>query len=109
MSPAFKTIEKNVFYDKQKMKAIKDMADEPSKAEEKALEYLQGTEGFDSYMDKVGAGPGSMKGLANNTTTVDMEEKGTQTKQQMQNNLKEKFGLNLGSVSQKMGGQIKRF
>lgn len=37
-------IEKTIFYSKQKMNVFKQIEEEPAKGEEKALEYLQGTD-----------------------------------------------------------------
>jgi len=107
--PAFTGIQKQVYYAKQKMNVFKEMEEEPSKAEDKAMEYLQGTEGFDKYMDKATAGPNSMQSLGTNPTAGDLQKMGLQTKQQVQAALQQKFGSNLGALSQKMGDQIKAF
>ena len=106
---AFTAVEKNVFYGRQKIKALKDIVDEPSKVEEKAFEYLEGTEGFENAMDGIGQSSRSMHGMPNNTSSSELEKMGFQTKQQVQNSLKEKFGSNLSGVSQKTGNQIKQF
>lgn len=105
----FTSLEKKAFYAKQRMKELKNISEEPTKAEEKALEYLQGTEGFDAHMDNIGKGPGSMKGLSSNTTSTELEKMGFQTKKQVEGSLKEKFGKNLGGVTKKIGGQVKEF
>lgn len=107
--PAFTGIQKQVYYAKQKMNVFKEMEEEPSKAEDQAMEYLQGTEGFDKYMDKATAGPNSMQNLGPNATAADLQKMGLQTKQQVQAALQQRFGSNLGGLSQKMGDQIKAF
>lgn len=103
-NPAFKGIEKQVFYGKSKMKVFKEMENDPTVAEEQALEYLQGTEGFDKYMS--GGGAGSANGLSGMDANQ-MEKMGYQTKQMMQKNLTEKFGSNLGGITDKMSGELK--
>jgi hypothetical protein len=105
----FTGIEKQFYYTKQKMNVFKQMEEDPSAAEDKAMEYLQGTEGFDKYMDKATAGPNSMQNLGPNATAADLQKMGLQTKQQVQAALQQKFGSNLGGISQKMGDQIKAF
>ena len=108
--PGLTGIEKQVFYGKAKMKAYKEMAEEPSKAEEKALEYLQGMPGFDKSMEKAGKGDGvSMQSLSGDATSEDMEKMGLQTKKQLQSSLTEKFGKNLGGVTGKMGSQLSKY
>lgn len=107
--PVLTGIEEQVYYTKQKMNVFKQMEDDPSAAEDKAMEYLQGTEGFDQYMDKATAGPNSMQSLGANATAADLQKMGLQTKQQVQAALQQKFGNNLGGLSQKMGDQIKAF
>ena len=108
--PVLTGIEKQVFYGKAKMKAYKDMADDPSKAEDKALEYLEGRPGFDKYMDKAGAGDGkSMQSLSPDATSADMENMGFQTKQQMQAGLNQKLGKDMGGFSTQMSKGVKIF
>lgn len=107
--PGFTGIEKQVYYAKQKMNVFRQMEEDPSAAEDKAMECLQGTEGFDKYMDKSTAGPNSMQSLGPNATAADLQKMGLQTKQQVQAALQQKFGSNLGGISQKMGDQIKTF
>lgn len=97
------SIEKNVFYTKGKMNVFKQLKDEPSKAEEKALEYLQGQPGFDKYLQ----GDDGMQGK--NMSSTDLEKMGFQTKQQMTANLQKKFGGNLSGLQENMGGQVKQF
>ncbi|MBE9668118.1 hypothetical protein [Mucilaginibacter boryungensis] len=107
--PAFTGIQKQVYYAKQKMNVFKEMEEEPTKAEDQAMEYLQGTDGFDKYMDKATAGPNSMQNLGPNATAADLQKMGLQTKQQVQAALQQRFGSNLSGLSPKMGDQIKSF
>lgn len=99
----FKGIDKKVFYSKQKLKALKDINEEPTKLEEETLEVLQGTEGFEQALQN----PNSLQSLAGKgATTSDLEKMGYQTKRQMQEQLQKKFGNNLGGLQQNMGKQI---
>ncbi|MGN6568842.1 MAG: hypothetical protein ACTHJ0_12860 [Flavipsychrobacter sp.] len=108
-TPGFTGIEKQVYYAKQKISVFRQMEEDPSAAEDKAMEYLQGTEGFDKYMDKATAGPNSMQSLGPNATAADLQKMGLQTKQEVQAALQQKFGNNLGGIAQKIGDQIKAF
>ncbi len=103
--PGLSGIEKQVFYGKAIMKAFKEIADEPSAAEDKALEYLQGTAGFEKYMSHTDA-PG---GMGVGTDASQLEKMGYQTKQQLQKNLQGKFGENLSGVSKQLGGGLKQW
>lgn len=99
-------IEMNVFYSKCKINAFKDIKDDPSKAEQRAMEYLQGQPGFDKYLQ----GNDGMQGLqGKNMSSADLEKMGFQTKQQMTANLQKKFGGNLSGLQQNMGTQVKQF
>jgi hypothetical protein len=107
---AFTSIEKQVFYGKAKMKAYKDMAEEPSKAEDKVLEYLEGVPGFDKQMDKASMGEGiSMQSLSADATSADLEKMGFQTKRQMQSSLSQKLGGNLSGATAQMSKGLKTF
>ena len=106
--PGFTAIEKQVFYGKSKMKVYKEMDDDPTVAEDKAMEYLQGTDGFDKAMSNDGAA-GSMQSLGGNADASQLEKMGYQTKGQMQKNLQGKFGGNLGNVAKQVNGTIKDF
>ena len=101
-----KSIQKQTFYSNEKIQAYKQIADEPSLAEEKALEYLQGKEGFDqalSYTEGT-----SMKNL-NGKSIDELEKMGFQTQRQVQENLQKKLGNNVGPIQQRMGGQIQEY
>lgn len=99
-------IQKQVYYAQEKMKAWKQLSDDPDEAEEKALEYLQGTEGFSSYLNQDNKAFG---GLGNNATAADLQRMGFQTKDQVSNMLQEKLGSNLQNVQQQMGQQIQDY
>lgn len=98
----FKSIDKQVFYAKEKIKVFKQINDEPSKVEEQALEMLQGQQGFDQLMDKASGRPTTNS----NMTASDLEKMGYQTKRQVNEQLQQKFGSNLGGIQQSMGKQI---
>lgn len=100
------SIQKNVYYAKEKMKAWRELADDPDKAEEQAMEYLQGVEGFQDYLN---TNKSAFGGLGNSATAADLQRRGYQTKGQMQQMLQEKFGGNLQAVQQSMGEQVQQF
>jgi len=101
-------ISKELFYAKSKISEWKKMADDPSKAEELALEYLQGTRGFDASMKSALSG-GQGKGMAGATSADDLEKMGFQTKRMMNDALKQKFGNNLSAVQGSMGKDVKQW
>lgn len=96
--PALKLIEKDLFYSKSRMAAWKKVADEPSVAEGKALEYLQGTKGFSFAEEKTG-----MQAASNE---ADLEKMGFHTKRQLNQQLQKQFGDNLGNMQQQVGKQV---
>lgn len=101
-------IEKSIFYSKQKMNVFKQIEEDPSKGEEKALEYLQGTDGFDKAMNDFG--PGSMQSLAGSSASAsDLEKMGFQTKKQIQDHLLQVSGNNMTNLTQGMTGQVKEW
>jgi hypothetical protein len=103
--PGFTGIEKQVFYGKAKMKVFKDMAEDPTIAEDKAMEYLKGTEGFDKEMSSAtqGSGGGSMSGLSSDQ----LAQAGFQTKQLVQKSLQNSFGTaGLSNISKQVSGEI---
>lgn len=101
-----KGIQKNVYYAQEKIKNWKELADEPEDAEAMAMEYLQGTEDFNSYLNK---GEKAYGGLGNNATAEDLQRMGYQTKKQVSDMLQKQLGDNLGAVQQKMGAQIQEY
>lgn len=99
---------RQLFYAREKMKVFKDISEEPSKAEDIALETLQGEQGFEQYMHP--ANPNSMASLAAKGATVtDLEKMGYPTKRQLTANLQKKFGNSLGGMQQKMGSQMQDY
>lgn len=101
----FKAIDKTIFYSNGKINAYKNIADELSKLEERALEYLQGEEGFGEYL--AGGGSKNSMALAGGTTSIDdLEKMGYQTKRQLNEQLMKKTGGNMTGIQDKMFGQI---
>ncbi len=99
-------IEKQVFYAKSKLGIYKQISEDPSIAEEKALEYLQGLEGFDKSLQQ---NDPLSQFAGKNPSSSDLEKMGIQTKQQVTANLQKKFGGDLTGLQQNMGGQVKQF
>jgi hypothetical protein len=98
----FKSIDKQVFYAKEKIKVFKQINDEPSKVEEQALEILQGQQGFDKWMDQASG----RKMPSGSLGASELEKMGYQTKRQIKEQLQQKLGSNLGGIQQSMGKQI---
>jgi hypothetical protein len=109
--PGLTGIQKQIFYAKGRMKAFKDIEEEPTKAEDEAMDYLQGTSGFDKAMKSAtGGGTGSMESLsASGADAAQMEKMGYQTKQQLQGSLQQKFGGSIGSISKQMSGELSQW
>lgn len=101
--PALSGIEQQLFYGKSKMAAWKQVAEEPSKLEEKALEYLQGSAGFDQALSKATTSPNSMQA---GMSADDLEKMGFQTKNSVNKALQEKLGGNIGQVQEQMNAQV---
>lgn len=101
-----KSISKQSFYSNKKIQAYKEVADEPSRAEQRALEYLQGEEGFDQALSFT---EGNSLQNMNGKSLDQLEKMGFQTKRQIQTNLQKKLGGNLQPLQESMGGQIKEY
>ncbi len=101
------SIQKDVFYTKEKIKSYREMADDPDAAEAKALEALQGSETFGKFLnpDKSTA----FGGLGGNASEADLQSLGFQTKSQMNGMLQSALGDNLGKVQQQMSDQISQY
>ncbi len=93
-------IQKTLYYGKSKMQVWKQVASEPSAAEEQALEYLQGAKGFSFHTSGTGNG---MEGAQ---SEADLEKMGFQTKRQLQERTQQQFGNGLSGVQDKLGGQV---
>lgn len=101
-----KNIQKDVYYAGEKIKAWKEVANDPDEAEAKALEYLQGTEGFSEYLNP---NKGAWGGLGSNATAADLERMGFQTKRLTSEALQQTFGNNLSGLQQGMAEQVQQF
>ncbi len=98
-------IDKNVYYAREKIKVFRSISEEPDKAEEAALEILQGQAGFEEALQ--GDNANSLQTLAGKgASTSDLEKMGYKTKRQMQQLLQSKFGSNLGGLQEGMSKQI---
>src|SRR5690606_6169092 len=102
--PALLGIEKEVFYAREKAKVFQEMAQEPSAAEEKALEYLRGVDGFEKALIYQNTGVNRMQQAAH---VEDMEKMGFQTRRQLSAWLQKQFGSNFSGVQEKMSDEIK--
>lgn len=103
---SIKSILKQNYYSGEKVKSFKDIAEEPSKAEDMALEYLMGTKGFSESLK--GSQAQNSNSIAN-ASVSDLEKMGFQTKRQLAQQLQSKFGDNLGGVQENISGQIKDY
>ncbi|UOE51299.1 hypothetical protein MTO98_09435 [Mucilaginibacter sp. SMC90] len=102
------SIQKDVYYAREKIKAYKELADDPDEAEQKALEYLQGTEGFDKYLNS-SSGNNAFGGLGNDASAADLQRLGYQTKSSVSDAIQQKLGDNLGAIQQQMSQQIQQY
>jgi len=105
--PGFTGIEKQVFYAKAKMKVFKEMEDDPTIAEDKAMEYLQGTAGFDKSMNSGGSTAG--QSLGNDASDAEMAKMGYQTKGLVQSSMSKTFGENLGGVAKQLNSGLNNY
>lgn len=101
-----KGIQKDVYYAREKVKNWRELADEPDDAEAKALEYLQGTEGLDKFLQPKNTAFG---GLGNNATAADLQRAGYQTRASVNAMLQKSLGNNLSNVQQQMGQQVQQY
>lgn len=100
-------IEKQVYYGKAQIKAYKNMAEEPSKLEAKAYEFLQGQAGFEEGVDEAVQGNKLLTGAnGGNLSVADLEKMGFQTKRQLNAALQQKFGNSVGAAQQQIGSQL---
>ncbi len=100
--PGLKGIQKDIYYAQERIKAWRNLADDPDAAEEKALEYLQGIEGFELSSNK------GVFGLNEVSSASDLQAMGYQTKEGMSGLLKERFG-SLQIVQESMQGQVNKY
>nr|WP_157536281.1 hypothetical protein [Mucilaginibacter sp. L294] len=99
-------IQKDVYYAREKIRNWKKLTDEPDDAEAEALEWLQGTEGFDKYLKQDNNAFG---GLGNDATAADLQKMGFQTKSSVNSMLQDKLGNSMNTVQQQMAGQIQQY
>lgn len=103
----FAGIDKSVFYSNEKVKVFQQIKDEPSRLEEKSLEYLQGHEGFDNCLK---GNPGGMEALAGKgIDATALQKMGYQTKQQMNAQLQKKLGGSGGGIQQQMSKDVAKW
>lgn len=103
--PGGAVITKDIAIARSKTQEWKALADDPDAAEAKALEYLQGIEGFDKSFQTTSP----YAGLGNNVTAGDLQRMGYQTKNNTAALLQQQFGDNLSKVEQQMGAQIQQY
>lgn len=90
---------------KQQTAYWKRMLEEPDAAEEKALDYLRGIEGFDQQLNPNKQGSNSLAGKS----AAELEAMGYQTKAKVGEQLQQQFGDQLGNISQKANEQLKQY
>ena len=100
--PGLGEIEKEVFYGKSNIAAIKAIANDPNKAEEKALEYLQGVKGFEQMFSSYKEG----MQLPNN---ADLVSQGYQTNSLLQSSFAAKYGAGTSAITEKLNSSIADF
>ncbi len=104
--PTVTGMQKQLYYAKSKIAEWKKIADEPTKAEELALEYLQGTKGFSlNNIAEGGVGSGATTG-SGGLNADDLEKLGYQTKRQVMAGLQQKYGSSLGSMQTNLTKEV---
>lgn len=99
-------IQKDVYYATEKIKAWKKASEDLDEAEEELFEKLQGTPGFESYLN---TNKNAYGGLGNNATAADLEAAGYQLKTSINKQITDKLGNNLGAVQQQMADQVSKY
>lgn len=102
-------MQKELYYAKAKIGEWKKIADDPSLLEEKALEYLQGTKGFDLSMNQSTGSPSPFGGAGGGLSVDDLEKMGYQTKRQLNAALQQKFGGNLQGIQASAGKELDKW
>lgn len=96
LSANLKGINKQSFYYRQKLEGYKNILNDPSILEEKALSYLQTMNGFEAAMSSQSITHGNQasgKGMQQATNVEDLEKMGFQTKRQVKAQMDKQFGL----------------
>lgn len=101
-----KSIKKNTFYSNKKTEYFKQISDEPSRLEERSLEYLQGEKGFTEHL---GYSESNAITPQNSMSIEDLEKKGFQTKRTMQNRLTGRVGGDLNPLQKQLGDQLEGY
>lgn len=104
--PSLSGFEKQLYYGKSKMSVIKSISNEPTKAEEKALEYLQNIPGFEKAAYGAPGGMQSLVGIGNSTQAL--QNLGYQTNKQLQASLLQKNGSDLSGVTKKVSDNLSK-
>jgi len=110
LSANLKGINKQSFYYQQKIAGYKNILNDPSILEEKALGYLQTMNGFEAAMSSqniaLGNG-GSGKGMQQATNVEDLEKMGFQTKRQVKAQMDKQFGLKTPEQMEQLNTKFK--
>jgi len=107
MPAGFTKMQRKIALAQQKTRYWKTLSEDPDEAEAEAWEYLQGTEGFDTYLRQDEAAP--YGGLGNNATAADLERLGYQTKRQVNAGLQQQFGSQAGQAAGAVGQQLQEY
>ena len=102
-----KSLQKAAFCAKEKRKNWERIAGDPDEAEEKALEYLKGVEGFEKQLDT--KSQNVFGGLGNNASIEDLERLGFQTKGRTNQMMQDRFGDGLGDAQKRMGDELQQY
>ncbi len=90
---------------KQQAAYWKRLLEEPDAAEEKAMDFLRGIEGFEEQLNPISKGSNNLAGKS----PAELEAMGYQTKAKVSEHLQQQFGDQLGKISQQAGEQLKQF
>ncbi|RQO31112.1 hypothetical protein DBR32_10435 [Taibaiella sp. KBW10] len=96
-------------YGQQQVGYWKQIVQDPDEAEQKALDYLQGIEGFNEYLSKAN-GVHNMAAMNNpNISAEELQQMGFQTKASVAAGMQQQFGNQLDQLQQQAGQQVQEY
>jgi hypothetical protein len=101
----FKSIDESVFYCKERMAAFKNIEEQPTIAEDKALTYLEGCEGFDKQFKSNNASDN----LSGNNNLQQTLNNSLQTNKLLQSQLVNRVGPQSTVFGQQIRQQVDKF
>lgn len=100
-------VAKQTYYYKQKLNSYKNIANDPSVLEEKALEYLSGMEGFEKSVNVNAPGANNGQSMQQAKNAEELEQMGFQTKRQVNAKIGQQFGMKTPEQLEKVNSKFK--